>query len=237
MGLDRTLAWYARAELKTHARNVKVAIVGEHLEQPMPAVEVHALRLALWSQGPDKSVAALHAEVDEALREAPHHPVALQMKGSFDGENALALARQAVSSHPSDPRAWTFLAGSLADHDRAEREAAYRRAVELAPDNPAALHNLAVELLEAGRSGEALPFARRAVGLAPWSPPLLAGYAAILSDLGQCAASIPLTQRALEALPDRAPQAARVELRGSLLRYLEQCRYATVDETPGRAGE
>jgi tetratricopeptide (TPR) repeat protein len=235
IGLDRTLAWYARAELKTRARHVKIAVVGDHLEQPMPAVEVHALRLALWSQGPDKSDGALRAEVAEALREEPHHPIALQVLASFEGQNALALARKAVSSHPDDPRAWTFLAGSLADHDRAEREEAYRRAADLAPDNPAALHNLAVELLEAGRSGEALPFARRAVGLAPWSPPLLAGYAAVLSDLGQCAQSIPLTQRALEALPDRASNAARVELRGSLTRYVEQCRYATVNgaEAPG----
>lgn len=231
-GLDRTLAWYARAELQTRAREVKVTLLGDHFEQPMPAAEVHALRLALWSQGPEKSASALRAEVAEALREAPDHPLALHVQAGFPGEDALALARRAVSSHPDDPRAWTFLASSLGDDARGEREAAYRQAVALAPDNAAALHNLAVELLESGRSGEALPIARRAVKLAPWSPPLLAGYAAVLSDLGQCAESIPLTQRALEALPDRAPAAARVELRGSLLRYLEQCRYATVKNEP-----
>jgi tetratricopeptide (TPR) repeat protein len=235
IGLDRTLGWYARGELRTRAREVKVTLIGDHFEQPMPAEEVHAVRLALWSQGPEKSAGALRAEVAEALREAPDHPLALQVQAGFPGEDALALARRAVASHPDDPRAWTFLGTSLGDDARVEREAAYRKAAALAPDNAAALHNLAVELLEAGRSGEALPVARKAVKLAPWSPPLLAGYAAVLSDLGQCAESIPLTQRALEALPERAPSAARVELRGSLRRYVEQCRYATVNDEPRRA--
>lgn len=234
-GLDRTLAGYVRSELRTRSREVRLPAPGAHFEQAMPPAEVHAVRLALWSQGPEKSAASLRAEVAEILRESPDHPLGLQVQASFPGQDAVDLARRAVRAHPEDPRAWTFLGTSLGDgdRDRPEREAAYRRAADLAPDNPAALHNLATELLEAGRSGEALPVARRAVQLAPWSPPLLAGYAAVLSDLGQCAQAIPLQQRALEALPDRAPSEARAELRGGLWRYAEQCRVAkTVSGAP-----
>ncbi|HYG68058.1 MAG TPA: tetratricopeptide repeat protein [Anaeromyxobacteraceae bacterium] len=233
VGLDRALTWYARTELPMQKREVRVEPGVEPFEQRMPPAEVHALRLALWSHGPQKSVTALRAEVTEALLESPDHPVALQFLARFDDEDPIALARRAVAAWPDDARAWTFLGNSLGDYARREREQAYRRALDLAPDNPAALHNLAVELREDGRPGEALPLARRAVELAPWSPPLLAAYAAVQSDLGQCGVSIPLTQRALEALPDRTPRETRAELRDRLLGYARQCGYAVSDEPRG----
>jgi cytochrome c-type biogenesis protein CcmH/NrfG len=185
---------------------------------------VHAIRLALWGYGPAKPAEALRAEIDETLAEAPAHPLALQLLATFPGEDPVRLARSSIAAHPDDGRAWTFLGLALQGGLLAkEREGAYRRAVELGPDNPAALHDLATELAAQGRPGEALPVARRAARLAPWSPPLLAGYAAILSELGRCADALPVVARALDVLPDRAPEVSRRELEAKRAAYAAQC--------------
>ncbi|WP_242354992.1 MULTISPECIES: hypothetical protein [unclassified Anaeromyxobacter] len=226
--LDAALAAHARGRLEAQTRELAVPVAIGYFEQRIPSPEVHAIRLALWQHGPAKRLDALRAEVEETLTEDPAHPIALQYRAALWREDPVRLARSAVEAHPLDPRAWTFLAISLAGPAAAaEREDAFRRASELAPANAAALHNLAAELLAQGRSGEALPVARRAVQLAPWSPPILAGYAAVLSDLGQCAAAMPVQQRAIDALPERAPALARRALAGKLDAYAQQCRVAS----------
>jgi len=224
-GLDQSLETYLNAEAQTRTRQVPETWSRPPEVRLIPPPEVHAIRLALWSQGPDKGPTALRAEVGEALSEDPDHPLALQLRASLTGEPPLPLARRAVASHPDDPRAWTFLAGALkgVEHDE-ERLTAYRTAAGLAEGNAAALHNLAVELLVQGRSGEALPVAREAVRLAPWSPPLLDGYAAVLADLGRCEQAVDAQQRALEVLSERSPEAARQALKDRLQQILVQCR-------------
>jgi tetratricopeptide (TPR) repeat protein len=231
--LDLALEAYLGAEAQTRYRQVPEAWNREPAVQLIPPAEVHAIRLALWSQGPDKGTSALRAEVSEALSEDPDHPLALQVKATLTGEPPLPLARRSVSSHPEDPRAWTFLAGALkgGEHD-AERLHAYRTAATLADGNAAALHNLAVELLAQGRSGEALPVAREAVRLAPWSPPLLDGYASVLVDLGLCAQAVDVQLRALEVLPERAPESARQALKDRLHQLRVQCRMAVPPAPP-----
>ncbi len=226
--LDAALAAHARGPLEAEVREVAVPAAVGYFEQRVPSPEVHAIRLALWQHGPEKRIDALRAEVEETLAEDPAHPIALQYRAALWGEDPVRLARSAVETHPLDPRAWTFLAISLAGPaGAAEREEAFRRAAELAPANAAALHNLASELLAQGRSGEALPVARQAVRLAPWSPPILAGFAAVLSDLGQCAAAVPVQRRAIDALPERAPALARRAFEGKLDAYAQQCRVAS----------
>ncbi len=226
--LDAELARYARGELATRRRTVEVPAAVGYFQSPVPAAEVHAIRLALWGIGPPKGKPQLKAEVQDALGDDPAHPIALRYKAALDGYGALRLARGSVAAHPDDPRAWTFLAEALEGWPgtEAEREAAYRRAAELAPENPAALFNLAIQLLASGRSGEALPQARRAAELAPWSPPILAGYAAVLSDLGQCAAALAVMQRADDALPENASGEARHAYAQRLDGYAQQCRVA-----------
>ncbi len=67
---------------------------------------------------------------------------------------AIGPAQRALLAHELTHH---FLAGALrGDAARDEREAAYRRAAALAPGNPAALHNLAQELL--GLQAEAYRF-------------------------------------------------------------------------------
>jgi tetratricopeptide (TPR) repeat protein len=236
--LDRTLRAYVRGEVESATRSAPPPRLVIGFEQAMPGAEVHALRLALWPHGPVRGQAALRAEVEEALREDPDHPVALQVLADLDRTDPLPLARAAVAAHPDDPRSWTFLAGALEGASgRAEREAAYRRAADLAPDNPAALHNLAGELLQAGRSGEALPVARRAAQLAPWSPPLLATYAAVLSDVGRCAQAIPIQERALDVLPDGTAAEAIEPYRAQLGRFVAQCDRAPLPSPAPEDGE
>ncbi len=192
-------------------------------EQAIPPVEVHALRIALFSHAADRT-AALAAEVAEALREDPAHPTALAAHARLRGVEPLPLARSSVKAHPDDPRAWTFLAQSLRGPEAAaEREEAYRRAVELAPDNAAALHNLGSELLEQGRSGAALPLVRRAAQLAPWSAAVLDRYAAVLADLGRCADAVRVQRQALDVLRDAPAERARTAMQARLDDYRRRC--------------
>ncbi len=224
-GLDLALEAYLGAEAQMRYRRVRETWTGEPEVRTIPPAEVHAIRLVLWNQGPDKGAGALRAEVDEALAEDPDHPIALQFLASLTGQPALPLARRAVRSHQDDPRAWTFLALSLkGDEHDAERLTAYRTAATLAEGNAAALHNLAIELLAQGQSGQALPVEREAVRLAPWSPPLLDGYAAILLDLGKCADAVVVQQRALEVLSEQASEAARQALKERLQEIRAHCR-------------
>ncbi len=223
--LDLALETYLGAEAQTRYRQVPETWHQEPAVRAIVPAEVHAIRLALWNQGPDKGASALRAEVSEALSEDPDHPLALQLKATLTGEPTIPLARRAVRGHPDDPRAWTFLAFALkGEENDAERLLAYRTAATLAEGNAAALHNLSIELLAQGRSGEALPVTREAVRLAPWSPPLLDGYAAVLADLGRCAQAAEVQQRALEVLPERSGQAARQAFKDRLRQIRVQCR-------------
>jgi tetratricopeptide (TPR) repeat protein len=222
--LDRHLHDHAGGGLESGTRQVPAAWDGEVASRPIAPAEVHAIRLSLWSQGPPRPPGTLRDEVLEALEESPDHPLALHQLAALDRRPPLPLARRAVARHPRDPRAWTFLAMALEGAEAAaEREAAYRQASELAPGNAAALHNLAVELLSQGRSGEALPEARRAAALAPWSPPILDGYAAVLADLGRCVEAIPVQQRALDVLPEKGGEEARAALARRLEGYQARC--------------
>jgi Flp pilus assembly protein TadD len=75
-------------------------------------------------------------------------------------------------------------------------------------------------LLEAGRSGEALPPARQAVQLGPFSPGVLDTYAAVSADLGHCEQAVLASRRALDVRPDDGDpeQRARVENRLAAIR-------------------
>ena len=87
VGLDHALETYLDAEAQTRYRQVPETWTGEPEVRLIVPPEVHAIRLALWSQGPDKGVSALRAEVNEALSEDPDHPLALQLMASLTGEH------------------------------------------------------------------------------------------------------------------------------------------------------
>jgi Flp pilus assembly protein TadD len=149
--------------------------------------------------------------------------VLLRQLARRDGKDPLPLAHLSVKGRPGDPRAWGFLAESLPLDAEADREAALRRAAELAPRNPVALSALAEMLLQAGRSGEALPPARQAVQLGPFSPDILDTYAAVSADLGNCEQAVLASRRALDVLPDDGEPEQRARLERRLAAILERC--------------
>jgi len=193
--------------------------------QPLEPAEVHAIRFLLWAGGAQREgdEAVLRAELDEGLAEDPSHPVLLRQLAKREGKDPLPLARQSVKGRPGDARAWTFLAENLPPDALAEREAALRRAAELAPRNPLALSALAQMLLEAGRSGEALPPARQAVQLGPFSSEVLDTYAAVVADLGNCPQAVLASRRALDVFPDDGLPEQRARLEARLAAHLARC--------------
>jgi len=187
--------------------------------------EVHAMRLLLWSGGApgEGDEATIRAELDEALAEDPYHPVLLRELARRDGKDPLPLARLSVKGRPGDPRSWSFLAENLPREATAEREAALRRATELAPRNATALSALAAMLLESGRSGEALPPARQAVQLSPFSPDVLDTYGSVVADLGNCPQAVLASRRALDVFPDEGKAEERARYERHLAAHLARC--------------
>ena len=97
---------------------------------------------------------------------------------------ALALARQLVSANAKDVEARQLLAICLARTGsvvEAERE--FTHALQLAPDHPHVLSNLATLLRSAGRVHEAIPLWRRATAANP-------GHLQAWMDLGAAELSI-----------------------------------------------
>jgi tetratricopeptide (TPR) repeat protein len=222
--LDGELDLWARNG-RFDARPVQVDSRPSISVQPVEPAEVHAIRLLLWAGGTPREGddAALRAELDEGLAEDPYHPMLLRQLARRDGRDPMPLARLAVEGHPGDPRSWSFLAENLPPDAVAEREAALRRAAELAPRNPLALSALAEMLLQAGRSGEALPPARQAVQLGPFSPDVLDTYAAVAADLGNCPQAVLASRRALDVFPDEGKPEQRARLERHLAAIRERC--------------
>lgn len=221
-GLEEALDVHVRGGYRY--RELDLQVSPQFAERAMSSAEVHAVRLRLWAQrqGGGRDEAALKAEVAEALAEDPGDPIALQARVTLEKGDVVAAARQAVAVHPESWRAWRFLGGALAK-DPKEREAALRKAAELAPDEPATLNGLAWMLVGDGRSGEALPVARKAARLAPHSASVLDTYAAVLADLGQCPDALLAQHRALDLLPEGASQPLYDQFRERLVKVERQC--------------
>jgi tetratricopeptide (TPR) repeat protein len=197
--LDKSLERY-----RNSARYVFYRVDGEgdatFAESKLPPAEVHLLLVELRLKGAkaDAREPLLRAELDEAIREDPTHPIAIALLAKLDQISPLAALRNSISARPSDTRAWLFLAHALTEAaDRAEAERAYRKAVALDADNADAHNRLAALLAAKGQNKEALPFANRAVDLAPWDPSCIDTLAAVAAGLGKCPEALVLQQRAV----------------------------------------
>lgn len=223
--LEDTVGQYV-AYGKFGYRDVKLPEEREATARRVGAAEAHAVRLSLpWlNRGKPLPPGVLEAEVAEALGHDPGHVTALRVRAVLEKDAAarLALAEKAVAAHPEDGRAWDFLASTLPDGD-ARRGDAFRKAAELMPEDGTALNNHAWHLLQAGRSGEALPLARAAVTLEPWNPLNLDTLAAVLDDLGQCPAALPVQRRACDLVGEGFAEALRKELKGRLAALEKEC--------------
>jgi Flp pilus assembly protein TadD len=115
---------------------------------------------------------------------------------------ATQLLQQWVKDHPQDVPARLALAGSLENNQQAEEAAAhYATVLEHAPDNVAALNNLAWHLRSKDRS-RAESYAQKANSLAPDQPQILDTLAVIEFLGGDYRRAHRSIERALAAAPD-----------------------------------
>lgn len=182
----------------------------------MPPAEVHALRADLFrlSPGHGKGEGREHlrdGELSAALGYDPAHPLALELSGKGD-------AQQAVRAHPDDWRAWVLFANR-----NNEDAAALAKAAALMPHEGQVLARLALAEHNAGKRDEGLAHAVRAVELSPNRPDVLDVLARLQAVAGKCDQAIALEKRAIDALPDSASPAAYAELNRNLARMPELC--------------
>jgi len=239
--LDANLAEYA-SEGRFRRRAVPVPPWGgTPVERDMDDAEVHATRALLHlsvpaGSGPPVEVrrAAAQEEVAEALRRDPADAAALSLSVWLAPEaQRPERARASARAHPDSWRAWYVVARVLqGGPERAEREAALRRALALAPGDPAVLSALAWELVDSGRAAEALPIAAEAVERAAWKALPLDAQAAALAGTGECTRALAVQRRAVEVLPDWTPDRERTDLLARLDAYEARCG-AGPDPRPG----
>jgi hypothetical protein len=228
--LESALDTYGRGEqFQYHELDLEVS--PKVTERPLPPAEVHAIRAVLLPHGGAKPE-AVRAEVDEALQEDPANPLAVAVLAAVDPKgDPLPLARAAVQVHPGDWRSWSVLGDALARAPPAERLAARRKAVELAPGEPVALFELARDLADSGDARGAAPHALALLRIAPYSTEVHETVARVAMDLGACADALREQQRAVDTLPDGAPSKARAARESRLAEY--QARCAAPPTSPG----
>jgi tetratricopeptide (TPR) repeat protein len=201
---------------------------GNFTEMAAPLVEAHRELTVRELDPADLHVMAAHVSraqtTNRAEKESPTFKTEVQAALALDPTNADAIAEQtwlpeaerlpsvraATLAHPRDERMWKLLGDLLrtAPDSASEREAAYRKAIELAPKDPWTLSSLAWLLVERRRWPESLAFALRAVKLAPSDPDVLHTYAAASFGSGACKEAVASEQRAVALLPasaDRRP--------------------------------
>ncbi len=170
-----------------------------------------------WTGGGHAAI-LIDRDHGEALQEALREAVALEERGAI--QDALVRYRELATRHSESALVWTNL-GNVAAKSGApiEAERAYRKALQIEPDAPDALNNLAWFLHEQKRSAEAEPLARKATAQQTSDRWLsLDTLARILATLGQCSESIATFTTAIETAPATPPEARR---------SLEEARNAT----------
>jgi predicted O-linked N-acetylglucosamine transferase (SPINDLY family) len=116
-----------------------------------------------------------------ALELAPDRADLLRERSRIEwisGEGAAAATcRAAIDRVPGDVAAWNLLGEILAATDPAGAEAAWRRALELEPENPEALFHLGNRLREQGTHDAAIALYERALASSP-------DHSGVLNNLG-----------------------------------------------------
>jgi tetratricopeptide (TPR) repeat protein len=153
----------------------------------MSAADAHAVRARIALTGAstvkeDERKARLteaNAELKKALDLDPTSVDALLLATSMPSDTLLEAARASAAAHPGDSRIHALLGDLLNDRD--EREAAYRRALQIDHDDPQILDSLAKLLIALHRPDEAFPLALRASQRAPHD--ITAARAGLLTDV------------------------------------------------------
>lgn len=236
--LERDLEdWAGRGRLARRAVPVPRP-AGEPEIRAMRPAEIHALWAALfisvpaeWARSAESRRARAEEESARALAHDPAEPAALLVSIWLapKGERS-ARARAAARAAPGDWSIWLVLAASLGPNEAAEREAALRRAREVAPDQPSVLSALARHLLSAGKAEEAVALAARAVEGAAWKAFPLDLLSQAQAAAGRCPEALAAARRALEILPDWAASGERGGMAARLAELEARC--GTGDRRP-----
>jgi tetratricopeptide (TPR) repeat protein len=172
----------------------------------VPPADVHLLLLGVrrWSAvAKEAREAATRLQLQEALEEDPLQPQAL-LRTVGTPESLQEGLRRSTAARPDFSLGWALLGDALTDpKDRAEREAAYRKALALEPDSPSQSADLAWHLLGTGRPAEALPLATLAAEVVPWNPQYLLLVAQAEAGLGRCDRALKVQQRGLAVAATR----------------------------------
>ncbi len=210
----------ALTEADVHAERARVAMAAARSTSDRPAHEEEA-----------------HRELAAALKLEPANASALllQARGAPAAERA-TLARRITEAHPDDGRGWVALGQALVSTPAAaaEREAAFRKAIALRPDDPTPLNDLAWLYAGQGKAAEAAPLISKAIQLAPYDPSMLDTLAAVQAQLGRCSEAVASQARAIDALPDGVPAAVRRDLEARLEQYRTRCSAVGATPGPGR---
>jgi putative PEP-CTERM system TPR-repeat lipoprotein len=119
-------------------------------------------------------------------------------------EEAASLTQKWLKEHPKDVPVRHYLGQqSLAKGDFKEAAAQYRAAVELEPENPALLNDLAWSLAEI-KDAKAIEYAERAYRIAPNNAAVANTYGWVLVQRGDMVQGIQLLRRAVDLDPTDA---------------------------------
>jgi tetratricopeptide (TPR) repeat protein len=156
-------------------------------------------------------ISAVGEEVAVRTRDSTWEATSGQMLMDFevtssDGELAFIKPVSAASATDQTPEDLVNLGASLEETDPAGAEAAYRTALEAAPDFVDAILNLGALLCESSRCTEAIELYKNALSTASasGSAPVHFNYAIALEDAGQLTAAATSYARALELDPGLA---------------------------------
>ena len=211
------------------------------VEVALSEADVHAERarvaLAAARSSSDRSSHQRQAEQELAtalkLDPADANALVLQFRLAAPQDRA-AIARRLTEAHADDGRGWLLLGDALKDTQTVpEREAAFRKAVDLRPGDPTALNSLARLYVEQGRPTDAGPLITKAIQLAPYDPGTLDTLAAVQAMLGRCSEAVASQSRAIDALTEGTTAAARRGFQDRLERYRTRCTSAA---PPGAGG-
>jgi predicted Zn-dependent protease len=172
-----------------------------------------------WPADEQKRKQAYRVEIEQAQAEDPDNAQVIIDVASLDRKLTEADAREAVRRAPGQYDGW-FALGDLATVP-AEKEQAFRKAVELEPDCAACNNSLAWFLVKNGRAKEALPYANRAVDLAPWASYIIDTLAEVALQLGRCTEAVQLQTRATRILINQGWKKEKRE--AHLASYRDQC--------------